>query len=79
MLGTGASIDDALYSMGVKDVACTFQTCNKRISDAGPERSAGRPGHTPTRREFACVKHIEDSCAGAGLVGGATGHYALWR
>ena len=38
--------------------------CNKRISYAGPERSAGRPGHTPTRRDFACVKHVEDSCAG---------------
>ena len=50
LLGTGASVDDALYRLGVKDVACTLQNCNKRISDAGPERSAGRPGHTPTRR-----------------------------
>ena len=25
--------------------------CNKRISYAGPEWSAGRPGHTPTRRD----------------------------
>ena len=38
--------------------------CNKRISNAGPEWSAGRPGHTPTRREFACEKLVEDSYAG---------------
>ena len=38
--------------------------CNKRISNAGLEWSAGRPGHTPTRRDFACIKHVEDSCAG---------------
>ena len=59
--------------MGVKDVACTFQTCNKRISDAGPERSAGRPGHTPTRRDFAYVKHVEDSCAGQDWSAGRPG------
>ena len=47
--------------------------CNKRISDAGPERSAGRPGHTPTRREFACVKHVEDSCAGPDWSAGRPG------
>ena len=38
--------------------------CNKRISYAGPEWSAGRPGHTPTRRILACDEHLEDSCAG---------------
>ena len=63
-LGIGASGDDALYSMDVEDVACTFKTCNKRISNAGPERSAGRPGHTPTRRTLACGQNIEDRCAG---------------
>ena len=36
----------------VNDVDCTdFEICNKRISYAGPERSAGRPGHTPIRRD----------------------------
>ena len=40
------------------------QICNKRISYAGPEWSAGRPGHTPTRRILACDEHLEDSCAG---------------
>ena len=64
MLGTSASFDDALYRLGVKDVACTLQNCNKRISDAGPERSAGRPGHTPTSRELICEKNIEDRVAG---------------
>ena len=47
------------------DVACMdFQNCNKRISYAGPEWSAGRPGHTPIRRDLACGNIIEDSCAG---------------
>ena len=73
LLETGASVDDALYRLGVKDVACTFQNCNKRISDAGPERSAGRPGHTPTRRNLACDKTIEDSCAGPDWSAGRPG------
>ena len=47
--------------------------CNKRISNAGPDWSAGRPGHTPTRREFACVKHVEDSCAGPDWSAGRPG------
>ena len=63
-LGTGANVEDALYMGDVKDVACTFKTCNKRISNAGPERSAGRPGHTPIRRTLACGQNIEDRCAG---------------
>ena len=55
-LGNGVNVDgETLYG----DV-----NCNKRISNAGPEWSAGRPGHTPTRRELACGKHIEDRCAG---------------
>ena len=65
--GTGAvNIDgDAMYDEHVKDVVCMdFQNCNKRISCAGPEWSAGRPGHTPIRRDLACGNIIEDSCAG---------------
>ena len=73
LLETGASVDDALYSMGVKDVACMLENCNKRISDAGPERSAGRPGHTPSRRNLACGKTIEDSCAGPDWSAGRPG------
>ena len=64
LLEPGAMSDDALYISDVNDVACMNEPCNKRISYAGPERSAGRPGHTPTRRELACEKNIEDSCAG---------------
>ena len=63
-LGTGDFLKDAVYNSDVKDVDCIQLKCNKRISDAGQERSAGRPGHTPTRRDFVCVKHMEDSCAG---------------
>ena len=57
LLGTGVIVDDALYTMDVNDVACMDSICNKRISCAGPERSAGRPGHTPTRHILACKKH----------------------
>ena len=28
-------VDDAVYSNDVKDVACTIQKCNKRISTTG--------------------------------------------
>ena len=55
-LETGAVNDDALYTSNLNDVACTNEPCNKRISVAGPERSAGRPGHTPTRRKLVCKK-----------------------
>ena len=72
-LGIGAVFDDALYYNDVNDVACTDSICNKRISDAGPERSAGRPGHTPSRRELACDKTIEDSCAGQDWSAGRPG------
>ena len=56
MLGSGTGAvnfdGDAMYDEYVKDVACMdFQKCNKRISYAGPEWSAGRPGHTPIRRD----------------------------
>ena len=70
----GADVDDALYEHDVYDVACTDRICNKRISDAGPERSAGRPGHTPSRRELACEKTIEDSCAGQDWSAGRPGN-----
>ena len=73
LLGTGAIFDDTMYSTDVNDVACTNETCNKRISYAGPERSAGRPGHTPTRRKLACEKHIEDRVAGQDWSAGRPG------
>ena len=48
--------------------------CNKRISHAGLERSAGRPGHTPTRRILECDENIEDSCAGQDWSAGRPSH-----
>ena len=74
LLETGAVVDDALYENDVNDVACTDSICNKRISDAGPEWSAGRPGHTPSRQELACEKTIEDSCAGQDWLAGRPGN-----
>ena len=76
MLGSGTGVDDcdAMYNMYVKDVACTESSCNKRISYAGPEWSAGRPGHTPTRRDIACGNIIEDSCAGQDWSAGRPGN-----
>ena len=47
LLDIGVVEDDALYSNDVNDVACTDGNCNKRISCAGQERSAGRPGNRP--------------------------------
>ena len=73
LLETGAMSDDAMYSNDVNDVACTNEPCNKRISVAGLERSAGRPGHTPTRHELACGKHIEDRVAGQDWSAGRPG------
>ena len=79
MLGKGAvNVDGerkALYYNGesVKDVACMDPNF-KRISNAGPEWSAGRPGHTPTRRILACDKTIEDSCAGQDWSAGRPGN-----
>ena len=65
-LGNGAIVDgETLYD--------DFK-CNKRISNAGPEWSAGRPGHTPTRRNLACEKTIEDSCAGQDWSAGRPGN-----
>ena len=74
LLESGAAVDDALYENDVYDVACTDGTCNKRISVAGPERLAGRPGHTPTRCDLACGKHVEDSCAGQDWSAGQPGN-----
>ena len=74
LLGTGAIVDDALYYYDVNDVACMDGNCNKRISVAGLERSAGRPGHTPTRRILACGETIEDSCAGQDWSAGRPGN-----
>ena len=48
LLEPGVVEDDALYSSDVNDVACTDGHCNKRISVAGQEWSAGRPGNRPT-------------------------------
>ena len=73
LLEPGAIDDDALYINDVNDVACTDGNCNKRISVAGPERSAGRPGHMPTRRNLACRKNIEDSCMGQDWSAGRPG------
>ena len=47
--------------------------CNKRISNAGPDWSAGRPGHTPSRRTLACELNIEDRCAGQDWSAGRPG------
>ena len=40
-LEIGAVNDDALYYGDLNEVACTLETCNKRISVAGQEWSAG--------------------------------------
>ena len=63
--GVNVGGDDPLYS--------DFK-CNKRISCAGPEWSAGRPGHTPTRRILACGKSLEDSYAGQDWSAGRSGN-----
>ena len=67
MLESGVGVSGGDFSL------YSDQNCNKRISNAGPEWSAGRPGHTPTRREFACVKSVEDSCAGPDWSAGRPG------
>ena len=43
-LGIGASDDDALYDENVKDVACTLNFCNKRISQCGAGLVGGATG-----------------------------------
>ena len=75
LLESGAVVDDdTLCGHDVNDVACMVEKCNKRISYAGPERSAGRPGHTPIRRILACEQNIEDSCAGQDWSAGRPGN-----
>ena len=75
-LESGNFVDatDAVYSNSVIDVECMDGHCNKRISTAGPEWSAGRPGHTPIRRDFACVSQLEDRCAGPERSAGRPSH-----
>ena len=54
-------VDDAMYYNDVNEVACTLDICNKRISCAGQEWSAGRPGNRPigardaTRNSDTCL------------------------
>ena len=64
LLGTGAIFDDALYYHNVNDVACTDETCNKRISVAGMERSAGRPGNRPFGASSAACPSPITACLG---------------
>ena len=52
-LETGAVSDDALYISNLNDVACTNESCNKRISNAGQEWSAGPPGNRPIGARIA--------------------------
>ena len=47
LLGTGVAVDNAMYYHDVNDVTCILDKCNKRISVAGQEWSAGRPGNRP--------------------------------
>ena len=68
---------DAVYKNVVNEVACTQEYCNKRISDAGPKSSEGRPGHTPARRESVCEKNIEDRVVGQDWSAGRPGTRAF--
>ena len=65
---------DSGVNVGGEDSLYSDLTCNKRISCAGPERSAGRPGHTPIRRRLACGKLVEDSYAGQEWSAGRPGN-----
>ena len=56
--------DDALYISDVNDVACTNDQCNKMISDAGPERSAGRPGNRPFCASTVACPSPNTACLG---------------
>lgn len=61
MLGTDEPVD-ALYKESVNDMAYINLNCDKRISDAGEERSAGRPDNRSrgarraTRAPMACLE-----------------------
>ena len=62
LLESGAASNDALYISEVNDVACTNLECNKRISVAGQEWSAGRPGNRPIGAREAA--HNSEICLG---------------
>ena len=59
-LGAG-DLNDTMYISNVNEVACTNETCNKRISNVGQEWSAGRPDNRPigasdaTRNSETCL------------------------
>ena len=62
-LETGDVNDDALYIDDLNEVACTNDNlCNKRISTAGQEWSAGRPGNRPIGAKTAT--HNSEMCLG---------------
>ena len=80
-LETSAISDDALYVSNVNEVVCTLEQCNKRISCAGPEWSAGRPGNRPIgAREVA---RNSETCLGPyatrAIVQSHTGHNTCGR
>ena len=54
--------NDTLYISNVREVDCTKDTCNKRISNAGQEWSAGRPGNRPLGARNAARN--TDTCLG---------------
>ena len=59
-LGTDGHVN-AMYNESLNDVDCINLNCNKRISDAGQERSAGRPDNrsigarSAARAAMACL------------------------
>ena len=73
------SVEHVTYSLdtgvnnGGDELLYDSLKCNKRISCAGPEWSAGRPGHMPTRRILECDELIEDSRAGQDWSAGRPG------
>ena len=74
MLEIGA-VDDAVYSSDVNDVACIKQQCNKRISYAGPERSAGRSGNKPFGASIATCPSSLIACLGPYSTSSQQPHY----
>ena len=58
-----SDIDGALHYSDVREVICTENLiCNKRISNAGQEWSAGRPGNRPIGARDAAQN--SDTCLG---------------
>ena len=74
-LGTGAVLDDALYDNDVNDVACTNEKCNKRISNAGPDWSAGQTGLTPFGASSAACPSSHTACIGPYGTAATQPHY----